>query len=164
MIKILQSGQVVTNDAFFAMHPNVAFPVPLSNDALSEFGAQLAPEDLSILRIAARAKINAWRDGQESSSVTFSCNGRLFDADLKSKNRIAQVLDIGAVPPDFFWTDANNIDVQMTFEELIALGTAITSAIVARGWNIHRRQRELKLDVETMSAEQLQLFSPGWPI
>ncbi|HEA8756350.1 TPA: DUF4376 domain-containing protein, partial [Escherichia coli] len=44
----------------------------------------------------------------------------------------------------FFWTDADNNNVVLTREKLIALNDAMMVAMVAEGFKIHERQREMK--------------------
>ncbi|EHQ7866590.1 DUF4376 domain-containing protein, partial [Escherichia coli] len=48
------------------------------------------------------------------------------------------------LPDGFFWTDADNNNVVLTREKLIALNDAMMVAMVAEGFKIHERQREMK--------------------
>ncbi|EES3031524.1 DUF4376 domain-containing protein, partial [Escherichia coli] len=50
----------------------------------------------------------------------------------------------GLLPEGFFWTDADNNNVVLTREKLIALNDAMMVAMVAEGFKIHERQREMK--------------------
>ncbi|EIH2669174.1 DUF4376 domain-containing protein, partial [Escherichia coli] len=50
----------------------------------------------------------------------------------------------GLLPDGFFWTDADNNNVVLTREKLIALNDAMMVAMVAEGFKIHERQREMK--------------------
>ncbi len=50
----------------------------------------------------------------------------------------------GLLPDGFFWTDADNNNVILTREKLIALNDAMMVAMVAEGFKIHERQREMK--------------------
>lgn len=40
-IQLIESGEVITQTDFFNAHPTVAFPQPLTDDALADFGARL---------------------------------------------------------------------------------------------------------------------------
>ncbi|EOA1180601.1 DUF4376 domain-containing protein [Salmonella enterica] len=54
----------------------------------------------------------------------------------------------GTLPPGFFWTDADNIDVPMTTDELTALEAAMQQNMVLQGFKIHERQRQMKEEVD----------------
>ncbi|HFO9216130.1 TPA: DUF4376 domain-containing protein, partial [Escherichia coli] len=64
-----------------------------------------------------------------------------------SQSRLAHVVaaaQAGLLPEGFFWTDADNNNVVLTREKLIALNDAMMVAMVAEGFKIHERQREMK--------------------
>ncbi|ENU7738194.1 DUF4376 domain-containing protein, partial [Salmonella enterica] len=76
----------------------------------------VTPEMLTAAKQEKHAEINAWRDAQESGSITFSLNGHKWDCGKASQTRLTPVVAVaksGALPPGFFWTDADNIDVPM---------------------------------------------------
>ncbi|MBZ8706858.1 DUF4376 domain-containing protein, partial [Escherichia coli] len=50
----------------------------------------------------------------------------------------------------FFWTDADNNNVVLTREKLIALNDAMMVAMVTEGFKIHERQREMKEVLNTL--------------
>lgn len=104
-----------------------------------------------------------WRAQQENTEVTFKHTERTWDAGLKSQSRIEPLLKLDALPEGFFWTDHDNNDVPVTMDELRAIAVAMNLAIVERGFAIHQRQREMKLQLESMTAEELLAFEPGWP-
>ncbi|HBA8269210.1 TPA: DUF4376 domain-containing protein, partial [Escherichia coli] len=56
----------------------------------------------------------------------------------------------GLLPEGFFWTDADNNNVVLTREKLIALNDAMMVAMVAEGFKIHERQREMKEVLNTL--------------
>ena len=109
------------------------------------------------------ASIASWRTRQENTEVTFELNGRTWDAGLRSRTRIEPLLKLKQLPVGFFWTDHDNNDVPVTMEELRAIGDAMNDTIVARGFAIHARQRQMKAELEDMTAEELMAFVPGWP-
>lgn len=112
---------------------------------------------------SAVAQVNAWRTRQENTEVTFHHAGHVWDAGLRSKARIEPLLELDDLPAGFFWTDHDNNDVPVTMDELRAIGAAMNLTIVDRGFAIHQRQREMKQQLESMSAEELLAFEPGWP-
>lgn len=120
-------------------------------------------DQLEALREQARARVNTWRDEQEAAGIVFEHAGRSWDGGLVVRTRLAGLQSLQALPDGFFWTDAEDVDVPMTLAALAALHAAHEAAIVARGFEIHVRQRELKADIEGMSFEQLQAFAPDRP-
>lgn len=108
-------------------------------------------------------EIEAWRSSEESAEVTFEYAGHTWDAGLKSQSRIEPLLKLEALPDGLFWTDHDNNDVPVTMDELRAIAVAMNLAIVERGFAIHQRQREMKQKLESMTAEELLAFEPGWP-
>ncbi|EFG5818506.1 DUF4376 domain-containing protein, partial [Escherichia coli] len=57
----------------------------------------------------------------------------------------------GLLPEGFFWTDADNNNVVLTREKLIALNDAMMVAMVAEGFKIHERQREMKEQLNNLN-------------
>lgn len=117
-----------------------------------------------------RRDIEAWRDAQEQSRLTFICTlfpGIIWDLDRGSKSRLDYAYEaamMGALPPGFFWTNADNLDVPMTPEQLIQFRAEMGTALVARGFQIHARQRQMKQDISIMSSvEEIQNYVIGWP-
>lgn len=120
-------------------------------------------DQLEALRERARALVNAWRDEQEAAGIVFLHGGRSWDGGLVVRTRLTPLQSLQALPDGFFWTDAEDADVPMTLAALAALHTAHEAAIVARGFEIHVRQRELKGAIEALDFAALQAFTPDWP-
>ncbi|EMD4149635.1 DUF4376 domain-containing protein [Salmonella enterica] len=57
---------------------------------------------------------------------------------------VAALAKNGQLPDGFFWTDAHNHDVPMTAGEVLELESAMVGAMVAKGFEIHQHQRNLK--------------------
>lgn len=114
------------------------------------------------LRAQVRAGITAWRDLQEAGGFVFEHAGRSWDGGKAVRDRLQPMLDLPALPPGFFWTDADDNDVEVTPEELADLYVAHQMALITKGFEIHVRQREMKAAIETMTMAQLQAFVPGW--
>lgn len=116
------------------------------------------------LREQLAADINTWRDEQENSPILFDHAGREWDGGLVVRTRLQPVVAMVAVPEGFYWTDAANEDVPMDINAVRDLNAAHEAAIVARGWAIHARQRQMKAEVaELQTAEALQGYVVGWP-
>ncbi|GHD59844.1 DUF4376 domain-containing protein [Jeongeupia chitinilytica] len=128
--------------------------------------ADMPQAPIESLRVAARERINVWRDQQELAVVTFTHADHRWDGGLAVRERLnttLATLKAVGVPDGFFWTDADNIDVPMGRPELQALFEAHERAIFGQGWKIHQRQREMKLQIDAANAAWLQAFVPDWP-
>ncbi|EAS8529846.1 DUF4376 domain-containing protein [Salmonella enterica] len=126
----------------------------------------VTPEMLTAAKQAKHAEINNWRDTQENGSIIFTLNGHKWDCGKASQTRLAPVVAVaksGALPPGFFWTDADNIDVPMTADELTALEAAMQQNMVLQGFKIHERQRQMKEEVDKLTDyKAIQDYIIGW--
>ena len=107
------------------------------------------------LRETIRSEINDWRAAQEICGVEY--NGWTFDSDPSARERIQAVVVAGSNPLGI-WTDAENIDRPMTYEDVKGL----FDSVVLRGAQIHARQRAMKTAIETLSGDDLVNFVVGW--
>lgn len=127
----------------------------------------VTPEMLTAAKQAKHAEINAWRDAQENGNILFTLNGHKWDCGKSSQARLAPVVAVartGALPPGFFWTDADNIDVPVTADELTALEAAMQQNMVLQGFKIHERQRQMKEDVDALTDyNAIQQYVADWP-
>ncbi|EIE5007044.1 DUF4376 domain-containing protein [Salmonella enterica] len=127
----------------------------------------VTPEMLSAAKQAKHAEINAWRDAQESGSIIFTLNGHHWDCGKASQARLAPVVAVakyGSLPSGFFWTDADNIDVPVTPEELTALEAAMQQNMVIQGFKIHERQRQMKEELAPLTDPfAVRQYAVGWP-
>ncbi|EJQ3200171.1 DUF4376 domain-containing protein [Salmonella enterica] len=127
----------------------------------------VTPEMLTAAKQTKHAEINNWRDTQENGSIIFTLNGHRWDCGKASQTRLAPVVAVaksGALPPDFFWTDADNIDVPMTADELTALEVAMQQNMVLQGFKIHERQRVMKEQVDNLTDyKAIQNYVADWP-
>ncbi|EJA0607579.1 DUF4376 domain-containing protein [Salmonella enterica] len=126
----------------------------------------VTPEMLIAAKQAKHDEVNAWRDTQESGSIIFTLNGHKWDCGKASQTRLAPVVAVartGALPPGFFWTDADNIDVSMTADELTVLEAAMQQNMVLQGFKIHERQRQMKDDIDKLTDyKAIQDYIIGW--
>ncbi|HDC1420300.1 TPA: DUF4376 domain-containing protein [Salmonella enterica] len=113
------------------------------------------------------AEINAWRNAQENGNYPFTLNDHHWDCGKASQDRLSPVTAVakqGALPPGFFWTDTDNIDVPMSADELIKLEAAMQQNMVLVGFKIHERQRQMKDEVNSLTNAQAVLdYVVGWP-
>lgn len=127
----------------------------------------VTPEMLTAAKQAKHDEISAWRDAQESGSIIFTLNGHRWDCGKASQARLAPVVAVaksGVLPPGFFWTDADNIDVPVTADELTALEAAMQQNMVLQGFRIHERQRQMKEEVDKLtSIDEVRKYIPDWP-
>ncbi|HBZ9863988.1 TPA: DUF4376 domain-containing protein [Salmonella enterica subsp. houtenae] len=125
--------------------------------------------DLMTVEKARRTKrdeINRWRDRQEDSSVVFEWNGHRWDASKASKERLTSILALtrtASLPTGFYWTDADNNDVIVTPDDLVSINENMTATMVAQGWKIHERQRDMKKEVEELiRVNDILNYPVGW--
>ncbi|EEP9437558.1 DUF4376 domain-containing protein [Salmonella enterica subsp. enterica serovar Reading] len=165
-------------------NPEGTYPFTASPDDPEEHGRQLyadlkagkygpimpftiTPEMIQSAKDAKHAEISAWRDQQENGNIIFTLNGHHWDCGKTSQARLAPVTAVaraGQLPPGFFWTDADNIDVPMTADELTALESAMQQNMVIQGFKIHERQRQMKEAVDKLTDwKAIQNYVVGWP-
>ncbi|MBA3153548.1 DUF4376 domain-containing protein, partial [Salmonella enterica] len=155
-----------------AAHDTAPYGVQLYNDLVSgKYGSikpfTVTPEMVTAAKAAKHAEINGWRDAQENGSIIFTLNGHRWDCGKASQTRLAPVVAVaksGILPPGFFWTDADNIDVPMTADELTALEAAMQQNMVIQGFKIHERQRQMKEEVEKLTDyDAVRNYIVDWP-
>ncbi|EDZ9221038.1 DUF4376 domain-containing protein [Salmonella enterica] len=179
--KFLENGMINTLVHFEEFDDFI--PFTSSPDDTEEHGRQLyadlkagkygpvapftvTPEMLTAAKQAKHAEINAWRDAQENGNILFTLNDHKWDCGKASQTRLAPVVAVaksGALPPGFFWTDADNIDVPMAPDELTALEAAMQQNMVLQGFKIHERQRVMKEQVDNLTDyKAIQGYVVGW--
>jgi len=123
----------------------------------------ISPEKARELKTAG---INAWRNAMEAANYTFEHNGRKWDYGKSTQTRLepsVAAAKAGKLPEAFFWTDADNNDVPMDAETLIALSAAAEQAMFTKGLEIHVRQRTMKKELEKLtSADEILAYRVGW--
>ncbi|ECG1392260.1 TPA_asm: DUF4376 domain-containing protein [Salmonella enterica subsp. houtenae serovar 45:g,z51:-] len=125
--------------------------------------------DLMTLEKARRVKrdeINRWRDNQEDGSIVFEWNDRKWDASKASQERLSSILALtrtAELPTGFYWTDADNNDVSVTPDDLVSINENMTTTMVAQGWKIHERQRDMKKDIDGLKKiSDILNYKVGW--
>lgn len=162
------------NDEFFPFtaiqddiesHGRLVFDACMRGEGgeISEYTPELTSD---MARVLKNGEINAWRDEMENMEYVFDHNGRPWDYGKRTLARLEPSLSAakaGRLPAQFFWTDAENNDVRMTEEELIALGRAAEMAMFEKGMEIHVRQREMKKVIDSLDEPVAILsFHVGW--
>ncbi|ECJ2221579.1 DUF4376 domain-containing protein [Salmonella enterica] len=126
----------------------------------------ITPELITAAKAAKHAEISAWRNIQENGSIIFTLNGHNWDCGKVSQTRLAPVVAVaksGALPPGFFWTDADNIDVPVTADGLTDLEAAMQQNMVIQGFKIHERQRQMKDELDKLTDLQaVRQYAVGW--
>lgn len=126
----------------------------------------VTPEMLTVARLEKHDEINVWRNQQEHVSITFSLNGHRWDCDKTSQDRLSASLEadrLNILPADFFWTDADNIDVPVKSTDLEAMSTAMRTTMFLQGFRIHERQRQMKEEVEALTTlADIRNYRVGW--
>ncbi|MGR5294737.1 DUF4376 domain-containing protein [Vibrio mediterranei] len=114
------------------------------------------PPTLDEAKAKVVAAINQWRDNEENKSPNIvEVNGIEWDVDPRARERISKSILSTTKPPA--WTDANNID--RTDYDL----QAILDAVVAQGFAIHQRQRQMKTELQSLNTvEQVEAYKIGW--
>ncbi|EJC5210316.1 DUF4376 domain-containing protein [Salmonella enterica] len=127
----------------------------------------ITPDMIQSAKDQKHAEISAWRDTQENGNILFTLNGHHWDCGKASQTRLSPVVGVakaGLLPPGFFWTDADNVDVPMTADELTALEAAMQQNMVLQGFKIHERQRQMKEAVDKLTDyKAIQQYTVGWP-
>lgn len=77
---------------------------PLSTEELAAVQVEI-----EALRTAARQNVSGWRDEQERGGFIFEHAGRRWDGGKDVSDRMQPLLSLPALPPGFFWTDADDI-------------------------------------------------------
>ncbi|EIK0049915.1 DUF4376 domain-containing protein [Salmonella enterica] len=138
------------------------YGVQLYNDLISGKYGSVEPfnatvEMIQSAKTAKHVEINAWSTAQENDSIIFTWNDHRWDCSKASQARLAPVVVVaksGILPPSIFWTDADNINVSMTADELTALEAAMQQNMVLQGFKFHERQRQMKEYVNQNEREQ----------
>lgn len=155
-----------------AAHDPAPYGVQLYNDLMSgKYGSitpfTATPEMIQAAKETKHAEINGWRDMQENGNYTFTLNGHRWDCGKASQSRLGPVVSVvqeSGLPPGFFWTDADNIDVPVTADELTALEKAMEKNMVLQGFKIHERQRQMKEEVDKLTDyDAVRSYAVGWP-
>ena len=90
-------------------------------------------------------------DFSTANSVGISYMGSLYQADKKSVDAMNSYLATGKVPPNFFWLDANNVEVPMTFSQLQKLSLLISTRNLAN-FSLYQSAKNSIMGASTVKA------------
>lgn len=162
-------GTEVNNDTFirFTSQPPAGMQRGASEDGDPVWtNIPVTETDIGDARQQKWQQIEKWRTGQENAHYILRFNDENWDYSKETQNRLMLAVDMAKqnnLPPGFFWTDADNHDVPMTNEKIIALSDAINSAMFQKGLQIHIRQREMKTEIEKMTnISDILNYIPDW--
>lgn len=167
MVKLLENNEALPFTATpedTELHGREVFEACIRGEAgkIGDYTPELTTD---MARVIKNSEINAWRNDMENMEYVFEHNGRQWDYGKQTLERLEPSLSAakaGRLPEAFFWTDAENNDVPMTGDALIALGSAAEQAMFAKGLEIHVRQRTMKKDVEALGdAEAILAYKVG---
>ena len=119
-----------------------------------------APNPLDIAKARKNDEINQWRDQQEVAG--FEWGGYLWDSDEAAKGRLTSFAPFaiaGHNPPPGYWTNADNVNVPMNAAQFVEM----YMSMLARGGQIHSRQREMKTQLgQAASLQAVEDFYIRW--
>lgn len=122
--------------------------------------------DPAAARAQKKQQIEQWRTDQENGHYILQFNGANFDYSKETQDRLTLAVDMAkqdTLPGGFFWTDADNNDIPMKQQDIIAFSNAVNSAMFSKGLQIHIRQREMKKEVDALiEVSDILNYSVGW--
>lgn len=147
-----------------ALPENVTPLEPASPADRFENGAWTPSEEVA--RQIKRDEIESWRATQEYTRQQVSHNGHDWDCDKISLERLQITVsqaNKGSIPAGFFWTDFYNQAVTLNAQQLIALYEALLQHAFLHGSAIHKRQRQMKDELNTITGvQQIMNYTVGW--
>lgn len=117
----------------------------------------------------AEARASKWeqiKQARESAEFGgFSCDGRAYDSDLASVQRIGGAVSMAMIaagdgePFSIDWTLADNAVVSLTGEEMISVGMALGAHVS----DVHARARSLRAQIEGAATIE-QVNAIAWSV
>ncbi|WP_353681691.1 DUF4376 domain-containing protein [Escherichia coli] len=167
MVKFLENNEALPFTATpedTELHGREVFEACIRGEA-GRIGDYTPELTVDMARVMKNSEINAWRNEMENMEYVFEHNGRKWDYGKQTLERLEPSLSsakAGRLPETFFWTDAENNDVPMDAETLIALSAAAELAMFTKGLEIHVRQRAMKKEVEALEdADAILAYKVG---
>ncbi|XZG71738.1 DUF4376 domain-containing protein [Chitinibacteraceae bacterium HSL-7] len=114
------------------------------------------PAPLQTLIDRAMAQLPGWESTQRAAGIQHAGHGWVTTPAALQDIRDAL---LAGVVPGSVWFTAARVAVPMSLADLQALW----AACVTRAGEIYARRMELETQLETMTREQLEAFTPGWP-
>lgn len=146
------------------MHGRDVFEACIRGDAgkIVDYTPELTTD---MARVLKNSEINAWRNEVENMEYVFEYAGRRWNYGKMTQARLESAVSAaksGDLPEKFFWTDADNNDVPMDSEMMIALSAVAEQAMFTKGLEIHARQRTMKKAIEALDdADAILAYKVG---
>lgn len=118
----------------------------LTEITLADYEAMIAPtlDELKAKKIA-----EFYQAYNNANNLDIAYMNTIFQADSYSQELIVAVLSAGSVPDGFYWLDANNNKVSMTYADLQGL----SATILARGQVNFDKLQSLKTQVKSATSQ-----------
>ena len=118
----------------------------LTETTQADYEAMIAPtlDELKAKKIA-----ELYQAYNNANSLDIAYMNTTFQADSYSQGLIVAVLSAGSVPSGFYWLDANNNKVSMTYTDLQGL----SATILARGQVNFDKFQNLKAQVNSATSQ-----------
>lgn len=164
-IQLIEPGEVITQTDFFNAHPTVAFPQPLTDDALADFGARLhVPEaPLEDRRAAALERIKNERDRRKYLGIKVGAHW--FHSDDPSRiQQLALAMMGAAIPAGLHWKTLTTTPPPVFVEMTPALAQGIFTATAASDAAIFAAAETHRVAMEASDTPESYDITGGWPV
>lgn len=100
---------------------------------------------LDAAKASKRQEINDWRVVQEEAPLTIEYEGRQWQVDAKTLQRIDTAASMRNIAGStLYWGDVENEDVPLTGEQLQGLRDAMFAAVAKRNNDLYKQSRAMK--------------------
>ena len=164
-IQLIESGEVITQTDFFNAHPTVAFPQPLTDEVLADFGARLhAPEiPLEDRQAAAWERIKNERERRKYLGVKVGAHW--FHSDDPSRiQQLALAMMGNAIPAVLMWKTLTTTPPPVFVEMTPALAQGILTATAASDAAIFAAAEAHRTAMGASDTPESYDITGGWPV
>ena len=161
----LSDGSTVTETMFYNAHPTVAFPQPLTDAVLADFGARLhVPEvPMEERRAVAWEHIKNERDRRKYLGVKVGAHW--FHSDDPSRiQQLALAMMGAAIPSGMMWKTLTTTPPPVFVEMTPALAQGIFTATAASDAAIFAAAETHRVVMEASDTPESYDITGGWPV
>lgn len=121
-------------------------------------------QSLDVARQQKYHEIDRWRAAEETRGGILQHDGRPWDYDKQTRERLHLALvNAQNLPQGFTWRDANNKEAEVTAENLQALAHAVDRIMFSVSTRVHQRQLQMKEEVAALSSlPEIRSYQTGW--